>query len=197
MHELPELSTMASHSHLTVEQAARCLRDGKIIAYPCEAVFGLGCDPGNDAAVRQLLALKGRPATAGLILIADCFDRFEPYIRPVSEEFRQRAFSSWPGPVSWLFPRADGVSDWLAGNHDTIALRLTAHPVCRALCSAFEGAIVSTSANPTGTEPARSVGRLEEYFDSFLCGIVEGALGGDEKPSEIRDLASGAVIRSS
>jgi L-threonylcarbamoyladenylate synthase len=186
---------VVSHSLLTVEQAAQCLRDGKVIACPTESVFGLGCDPGNEVAVRQLLSLKGRPATAGLILIADCFERFEPYIKPVSQALRQRAGASWPGPVSWLFPRAEGVPDWLAGNHDTIALRLTAHPVCRALCAAFEGAMVSSSANPSSAEPARSAGRVEEYFGSFLSGIVEGALGRNENPSEIRDLVTDAVIR--
>ena len=187
---------MLKYSLLTVEQAAQCLRDGKIIAYPTEAVFGLGCDPGNEAAVRHLLSLKRRVATAGLILIADQFEHFEHYIKPVSEALRQRAGSSWPGPVSWLFPRADGVPDWLAGNHDTIALRLTAHPVCRALCAAFGGAIVSTSANPSLSEPARSAEQVAEYFGPFLGGIVEGALGDDLKPSEIRDLVSGEVIRS-
>ena len=187
---------MPKHSLLTVEQAAQCLHGGKIIAYPTEAVFGLGCDPGNEAAVRQLLCLKGRPATVGLILIADQIERFEPYIESVSEALHQRAGSSWPGPVSWLFPRANNVPDWLVGNHDTIALRLTAHPVCRALCAAFEGAIVSTSANPSSFEPARSAGQVEEYFGSLLGGIVAGALGKDGKPSEIRDLVSGAVIRS-
>ena len=187
---------MPGHNLLTVEQAAQCLHDGKIIAYPTEAVFGLGCDPANETAVRQLLSLKGRPATAGLILIADQFERFDPFIKPVSETLYQRALSSWPGPVSWLFPRADSVPGWLAGDHDTIALRLTAHPVCRALCAAFEGAIVSTSANPSSSEPAVSAGQVEEYFGSSLAGIVEGALGRDGKPSEIRDLVSGAVIRA-
>ncbi len=186
---------MVSHSLLTVEEAAQCLRDGKVIACPTESVFGLGCDPGTETAVRQLLSLKGRSATAGLILIADCFERFETYTAPVSQALRLRAESSWPGPVTWLFPRADGVPDWLAGKHDTIALRLTAHPVCRALCATFEGAMVSSSANPSSAEPARSAGRVEEYFGPFLGGIVEGALGGNENPSEIRDLATGAVIR--
>lgn len=187
---------MASHSLLTVEQAAQCLRGGKIIAYPTEAVFGLGCDPGNEAAVRQLLSLKGRPQSAGLILIADQIERFEPYIKPVNRALLQRVGASWPGPVTWLFPRADNVSDWLAGNHDTIALRLTAHPVCRAICAAFEGAIVSSSANTSSAEPARSVGRVKAYFGACLGGIVAGALGEEEKPSEIRDLISSAVIRS-
>ena len=186
---------MASYKLLTVERAVQCLHDGKVIAYPTEAVFGLGCDPGNEAAVRQLLSLKNRPLTAGLILIADQFECFESFIKPVSETLRRRAGLSWPGPASWLFPRADSVPDWLAGNHDTIAIRVTAHPLCRALCTAFGGAIVSTSANPSSAEPARSVEKVEEYFGAVLAGIVEGELGNDEGPSEIRDLVSGAVIR--
>ena len=84
---------MVSRSLLTIEQAEKCLRDGKIIAYPTEAVFGLGCDPGNEAAVRQLLLLKNRPVTAGLILIADRIERFESYVKPVSEALRRRAVS--------------------------------------------------------------------------------------------------------
>jgi L-threonylcarbamoyladenylate synthase len=187
---------LVKHSLLTIKQAARCLHQGRVIAYPTEAVFGLGCDPGNEKAIRQLLSLKSRPATAGLILIADQFDRFAPYVKPVSDTLYQRACSGWPGPVTWLFPRADSVSDLLAGNHDTIALRLTAHPVCRAICAAFEGAIVSTSANPSLSPPAMNAGQVEEYFGSVLGGIVEGSMGGEEKPSEIRDLVSGAVVRA-
>lgn len=187
---------MSPSGHLTISQAVVCLRRGNIIAYPTEAVYGLGCDPENETAVRQLLALKNRPAAAGLILIADRFDRFERYTKKLSEYQRGRAMSAWPGPVTWLFPKGKGVPDWVAGEHETVALRLTAHPVCRAICAAFEGAIVSTSANPSSTEPARSAARVEEYFGSAICGIVEGDLGGDANPSEIRDLASGRVIRS-
>ena len=187
---------MVTHSLLTPAQAAQKLRDGEVIAYPTEAVFGLGCDPGNEAAVRRILSLKGREASAGLILIADQFDRFETFISPVSPDLMDTAMAAWPGPVTWLFPRADSVPDWLAGSHPTIALRLTAHPVCQEICAAFGGAIVSTSANPSSAEPARSAGRVEEYFGSYLGGTVAGGLGDEERPSEIRDLVSGKVIRS-
>ena len=188
---------MTKHSLLTVPQAAERLRAGAVIAYPTEAVFGLGCDPGNEEAVQQLLLMKNRPVTAGLILIADHYDRFQPFVGTTSPELRQKAMSTWPGPVTWLFPRAEGVPDWLAGEHETIALRVTAHSICRDLCAAFGGAIVSTSANPSSAEPARSVGQVYEYFGTCLGGIVAGELGGDERPSEIRDLATGAVIRKS
>jgi L-threonylcarbamoyladenylate synthase len=180
---------------LTISQAAHCLRAGEVIAYPTEAVFGLGCVPANRTATTALLALKTRPAEAGLILIADVFDRFEPYIKPINAEQKERALATWPGPVTWLFPRAEAVPDWLAGKHETIALRITAHPVCRALCAAFGSAIVSTSANPRQGVPARSAGEVEAYFGSALCGTVAGELGDKNRPSEIRDLVTGRVVR--
>lgn len=187
---------MTSANLLTIRQAAQCLFEGGVIAYPTEAVYGLGCDPDNESAVRRILELKDRPVTAGLILIADRLDRFVPYIEPVSPEQKQLALEAWPGPVTWLFPRAPQVPDWLAGDHDTIALRITAHPVCRHLCEAFGGAIVSTSANPGGELPARSAAEVGAFFGPDLCGIVEGELGGGEQPSEIRDLVSGRIFRA-
>lgn len=180
---------------VTINQAAQCLRDGKIIAYPTEAVYGLGCNPENEDAVLRLLAMKSRPVSAGLILIADRFDRFESYTRPVSDLLLKRAMSTWPGPVTWLFPSAGTTPAWLTGKHATIALRVTAHPVCRALCAEFQSAIVSTSANPSGFEPARSGAEVLDYFGSGVCGIVEGALGGGESPSEIRNLENDGVVR--
>lgn len=187
---------MAVPGLLTIRQGAQCLFDGGVIAYPTEAVYGLGCDPENEAAVRKILELKNRPASAGLILIADRLERFAPYIGPVSAEQKELALSAWPGPVTWLFPRAGRVPDWLAGIHPTIALRITAHEGCRALCEAFGGPIVSTSANPGSEKPARSAARVKSYFPDQLCGIVEGELGGSDQPSEIRDLVTGRVIRS-
>lgn len=181
---------------LTVGKAVECLRQGRVIAYPTEAVYGLGCDPIDETAVRRVLELKSRPADAGLILIADRLDRFGPFIGSVENVLLDRALATWPGPVTWLFPRAAGVPDWLAGSHPTVAVRVTAHPLCRALCEAFGGAIVSTSANPRAAPPARTPEQVTEYFGDALCGTVEGQLGAGGRPSEIRDLASGEVIRT-
>ena len=181
---------------LTIGQGVDCLRSGRIIAYPTEAVYGLGCDPSNETAVCRILELKGRPAAAGLILIGDRFEQFAGFVGPLAPGLLDRALATWPGPVTWLFPRAESVPDWLAGAHPTVALRVSAHPVCRALCAGFGGAIVSTSANPSGATPARSAGQAADYFGAALCGVVEGELGGGERPSEIRELASGKVLRA-
>jgi len=181
---------------LTVTQAAVFLTAGKVIAYPTEAVFGLGCDPGSEAAVRRILHLKQRSVDAGLILIADCWERLAPFAQAVVPPQLEKAMASWPGPVTWLFPRADSVPDWLAGSHPTIALRVSAHETCRALCAHFGGAIVSTSANPHTSPPATSAAQVTTYFADAIDGIVEGELGKQHKPSEIRDLVSGTVIRA-
>ena len=186
---------MSTPELLSNRQGAQCLFDGGVIAYPTEAVYGLGCNPDDEAAVHRILELKSRPAAAGLILIADRLERFAPYIEAVGGELRERALSAWPGPVTWLFPRSETVPDWLAGTHKTIALRVTAHAGCRDLCEAFGGPIVSTSANPAGQEPARSAAQVERYFPGQLCGIVQGELGSGNQPSEIRDLATGRVLR--
>lgn len=180
---------------LSIPEAVDCLGHGRVIAYPTEAVFGLGCDPADESAVRSILELKSRPASAGLILIADDYRRFEPYVGRVPADDLARAQAAWPGPVSFLFPRAESVPDWLAGEHPTIALRVTAHPLCRDLCAAWGGAIVSTSANPRGKEPARTAAEVERYFGAALCGTLAGELGASRQPSEIRDLATGRVLR--
>jgi len=188
---------MSAVRMLNTQEAARRMQAGEVIAYPTEAVFGLGCDPANEQAVRHLLSLKQRSPDAGLILIADRFEYFQAFIGEIDEARLQPALASWPGPVTWLFPRAATVPDWLAGKHPAIALRLTAHPVCRQLCADFGGAIVSTSANPT-TQPApKSAAEVATYFPQGLAGIVEGELGGRELPSEIRDLLTGKVLRAS
>lgn len=172
------------------------MRAGAVVAYPTEAVYGLGCDPANEQAVRHLLALKQRSPDAGLILIADRFESFQPFIGEVDENHLQLALASWPGPVTWLFPRAENVPDWLAGKHPAIALRVTDHEVCRKLCVSFGGAIVSTSANPTNRPAPKTAAAVADYFPDGLAGIVEGEVGGRELPSEIRDLLSGQLIRA-
>lgn len=180
------------HSLLSVEQAARLMREGGVVAYPTEAVFGLGCDPRNEAAVRRILSLKHRDAAQGLILVGGEFAQFSDWVGPADPS---AALATWPGPVTWLFPKADSVPDFIAGRHPTLAIRVSAHPVCRALAEAFGGPIVSTSANPHSAPPARSAGEVESYFGEFIGGIVAGALGDREACSEIRDLASGEVLR--
>lgn len=181
-----------------LDEAAALLHGGGVLAYPTEAVFGLGCNPHDVAAFERLFALKQRPPQQGVLLIAADFSQIERYIdtTKISDECLHQARSSWPGPHTWIFPRSAAVPAWIAGAHAGIALRVTAHEPAAALCRAFDGALVSTSANPHGEPPARSARTAESYFGHSLDGVLDAPLGGQSHPSEIRDALSGAIIRS-
>jgi len=173
---------------------ARLLRTGGVIAYPTEAVFGLGCDPSNEAAVRRILALKRRPIDKGLIIIAAEFAQLTPFLEPLSADLQARLESTWPGPVTWLVP-ARHAPIWLRGQHDTLAVRVTSHPLAAALCRAWSGPLVSTSANISSRQPARTAQAVRRQFGAELDAIAPGAVGSAARPSEIRDLLSGRVVR--
>lgn len=179
-----------------LRQAVRCLRRGGLVAYPTEAVWGLGCDPLRTDSLGRLLALKQRPVHKGLILIAAHFSDLEPFLAPLHQSVYTRVMDSWPGPVTWLLPAQSWVPVELCGVHDTLAVRVTAHPLARTLCEAFGGALVSTSANPATRPPARSAQRVRHYFGDRLDGLLPGATAGATAPSEIRDARSGRVLRA-
>lgn len=180
-----------------VQRAAQVLRAGGVIAYATEAVFGLGCDPQNARALQKLLAIKQRAAAKGLILIAGDEQQLHPYLdlTKMTEAMWQPVRSSWPGPVTWILPANQTVSPLLRGEHDSLAVRVTAHPQVRALCDAADGAIVSTSANLSNQPPAKSVAEVSAQFSDSLDLILIGETGGAVKPSEIRDALTGKIIR--
>lgn len=175
-------------------QAVRCLQRGGLLAYPTEAVWGLGCDPLKLDTVRRLLGLKQRPIGKGLILIAAHFADLEPFLAPLHQSVYNRVMASWPGPVTWLLPAQSWVPIELRGANETLAVRVTAHPLARSLCEAFGGALVSTSANPARRQPARSPLQVRNYFGSQIR-LLPGTTGGAAAPSEIRDARSGKVLR--
>jgi L-threonylcarbamoyladenylate synthase len=176
-------------------RAADAIRRGGVVAYPTEAVFGLGCDPRSALAVERILAMKGRPRELGLILIASVFVHLAPYLQPLAADVEARAGATWPGPVTWIWPARADVPAWLTGGRDTLAVRVTAHPTAAALCHAAGMAIVSTSANPHGKPPARNAVEAETYFGKALNAIVDAPVGELERPTEIRDIRTGAVLR--
>lgn len=179
-----------------LQQATHHLARGELIAYPTEGVWGLGCDPANREAVEALIRLKGRNADKGLILIAGSMEQAEPYLGQISPEQRRQLEQTWPGPVTWLVPNTGAAGEWIVGKHTTVAIRVSDHPLVQALCARFGGAIVSTSANPSGKAAARDSLRVRMYFGDQLAYILPGPLGGRDKPSQIRDLATNRVLRA-
>jgi L-threonylcarbamoyladenylate synthase len=171
------------------------LQAGGVIAYPTEAVFGLGCDPDDPDAVARILDLKGRSPNKGLILIAADREQLEPYIQPLTPELEARIDATWPGPVTWILPATERVSDLISGGSATVAVRVTDHPLAAGLCRAFGGPLVSTSANRSGGRPARTALRARLLFGAGVDAVVSGKVGGLARPTRIIDGLTGATLR--
>ena len=182
---------------LTVEQGIAALRRGGVIAYPTEAVWGLGCDPFDPAAVQRLFEIKQRPQAKGLILIAATLAQLDDLVDfdALPRERRDAVLASWPGPHTWTVPASARVPERIRGDHATLAVRVTAHPVAAALCAGFGAPIVSTSANLAGEPPPRQRADLDPRVTLALDGVVDGDTGGLERPTPIRDAHSGHPLR--
>jgi L-threonylcarbamoyladenylate synthase len=175
--------------------AAKILARGGIIAYPTEAVFGLGCDPFNARAVMRLLELKEREVEKGLILIAASWGQVKTLVAKIPDEILEKVLATWPGPNTWVLPASKKAPVWIKGAHSSIAIRVTAHKVARAICEEFSGPIVSTSANLTNFPPART---RKELLKQFPCGIdfvVAGRVGRLKNPTPIKDAITAKILR--
>ena len=177
-----------------LRHADRILRGGGVIAYPTEAVFGLGCDPGCDAAVERILGIKGRPAESGFILIAASASQLQGWIAPTAAELRRLAAPA-AQPVTWIITTGPLATRVLTGGRATIAVRVTTHPIAAGLCRAAAMPLVSTSANVHGRPPARSALAVRRRLGPWIDLVVPGATGGYRRPTEIRDARTGAVLR--
>jgi L-threonylcarbamoyladenylate synthase len=187
---------MSSAAWWPLRRAVEAVQSGGVIAYPTEAVYGLGCDPLEHAAVGRILAIKERDAAKGLILIAAEFRQLLPYLAPLTPAVKKKVEASWPGPVTWVLPAAEHVPFWLSGGRETLAVRVTAHPLARTLCEACDMALVSTSANHGGHPPARSDLQVRARFGEEVDYIVPGSVGPHTRPTEIRDGITDRVLRA-
>lgn len=179
-----------------IQIACSLLKNGGIVAYPTESVWGLGCDPFNESAVQRILELKKRSLDKGLILVAGEFEQLEELIAPLSEQFLDRLRNSWPGPTTWLIPDPlNCFPNWIKGQHSSVAIRISAHPIVSALCRRFGRPIVSTSANSSGEREIKSKSELKGQFGVNIDYIVNGKLGGNDSASTIKDLTTNKVLR--
>lgn len=180
--------------HWPIEQAARALHRGAVLAYPTEGVWGLGCDPAREDTLSRLLALKQRPWRKGLILIASDWSQLAPWL--AVEEPPAACAALWPGHVTCLLPARPEVCPLLRGEHPNLAVRISAHPPVRALCEAFGGAIVSTSANRAGRPTPGSLTRLRAQFGPAVDHYLNAPLGQARGPSRIMDPFTGRQLRA-
>jgi len=173
---------------------AAYLRRGGLIAYPTESCYGLGCDPRNRCAVLKILKLKQRPQRKGLILIAASYLQVARYLQPLAPEEQAKLQRAGAQAVTYLMPAHHSAPRWLRGDHDTLAVRLTAHPVAAQLCRSANSALVSTSANRSGQRPAKTYAECRRMFGGKVW-VLPGRVGKRKKPSTIRAWADGQIIR--
>ena len=188
-------------AYVNLQGAVEALQQGNVLAYPTEAVWGLGCDPRQEQAFNKILKLKQRPIEKGVILLAESIDRVAPLLAQLDTNIQQQIIASWQPlkaqqrATTWLLPISDAIPAWIYGKHDRVAIRVTQHPLCQQLCQHFDGLIVSTSANPAGLTPAKSADEVEQYFSQDVA-IFDGDLGESPEPSRILDAVTGQVIRA-
>ena len=181
----------------TLQPAVRAIQAGGVIAYPTEGVFGLGCDPKHASAVARILAIKQRPVSKGLILIAASQQQLRPYLAPLNVAQQTLLDQSWPGPVTWIVPAGPRCPAWVRGAHPTVAVRVSAHPIVADLCRRLNHPLISTSANRAGRPPYRHARAARHRLGRQVDAIVNAPVGDLAGPTPIIDLATTAVLRHS
>ena len=175
--------------------AAQALVSGGVIAYPTEAVWGLGCLPQYKDAVERILEMKNRPVHKGLILVAATTEQLAAYLDGLTAAELSRLSESWPGPFTWLVPDNGAAPAWIKGNHSTVAVRVSAHPVIQSICHTVGSAIVSTSANLGGRQPIKDLLNLRRQFGAHVDYIYAGELGDSATVTAIRHLREDRLVR--
>ena len=201
----------------SVIEAAHWLQQGQLLAYPTESVWGIGCDPFNQQAVEQLLAIKQRPLEKGMIVVTDSVSRLKMLLNSLNEDQRQQVLVSWRNDTdsdvnskqahTWLLPLSENlpvsIPAWITGAHHSVAVRVIDHPLVQQLCRQVVsvhnpyGFVVSTSCNPSGQPPALTLSQAQAYFSDSneQVGYLKGETLGYQLPSQISDARTGQVIR--
>ncbi|MEO5371721.1 MAG: L-threonylcarbamoyladenylate synthase [Magnetococcus sp. DMHC-1] len=168
-----------------IAKAVSALHRGEIIAYPTETVFGLGVDPFHDGALAGLLALKGREASKGVIILVGSRRQLADLILPPSRLAQEVMDRFWPGPLTLVLPALPGLSPLLTGGGDHLAVRLSSAPRVAALLRAWGRPLVSTSANPSGGEPARDAATVQHMWPRGVAAVVPGRCAPTSLPSTV------------
>ncbi|OGG51523.1 MAG: threonylcarbamoyl-AMP synthase [Candidatus Handelsmanbacteria bacterium RIFCSPLOWO2_12_FULL_64_10] len=169
--------------------AAEAIRDGGVIAYPTETVYGLGVDPLQEGGVRRVFGLKGREAEKALILLIRGGQDLAVVASGVTEAARRLMEAFWPGPLTLALKASPGLPEALLGGGETVAVRVSSHPVARALTDLVGGPITSTSANRSGQPPARSALEVGAIFGEEIDLIVDGGPSAEDRPSTVVDVS--------
>lgn len=193
----------ALHSSAVINEAVQNLRDGGLVAFPTETVYGLGADAKNPDAIKQIFTAKGRPSNHPLIVHLAAPDKFDqaqvdwvpvvaPWVRDLSEDALKLINAFWPGPLTLVFKKDKSVLNELTGGQDTVAIRAPAHPIAQELLRKFKGGVVAPSANRFGkVSPTSAADVRSEFEGMFDLMILDGGDCEVGIESTIIDLSSG------
>ena len=190
-------------SSTVINEAVQTLREGGLVAFPTETVYGLGADAKNAEAIKKIFSAKGRPSNHPLIVHLAAPDKFDqaqiewvpliaPWVRDLSEDALKLMNAFWPGPLTLVFKKDKSVLNELTGGQDTVAIRAPAHPIAQELLRKFKGGVVAPSANRFGKVSPTSAADVRNEFEGMLDLMVLD--GGDCEvgiESTIIDLSSG------
>jgi len=185
-----------SATSCNIDTAATIIKDGGVIAYPTEAVYGLGCDPSNPTALQRVVDIKKRSHDKGLILIASKRSQLDAFIRTPNAAITELMDEHWPGPVTLVVQAQSTINPLLTGGRTTLAVRVSDHIGVQALCNACGHALVSTSANISGQDALRTESEVLSLLGDKIDAVVEGELGHLSKPSKIIEASTGKILRS-
>ncbi|MDD3355148.1 L-threonylcarbamoyladenylate synthase, partial [Zoogloea sp.] len=177
-----------------IEQAVGLLRQGALVALPTETVYGLGADALNPAAVAKIFSAKGRPSDHPLIVhLADAAQLID-WAREIPREAIALARAFWPGPLTLILKKEEGVPDLVTGGQDTVGLRVPNHPVALALLRAFGGGIAAPSANRFGRISPTTAEHVRQELGDRVALILEGGACQVGLESTILDLSRGVPV---
>ena len=178
---------------MEIKKIHQILVNGGVIAYPTESVFGLGCDPSNEKAIKKILDIKKRTLEMGLVLLTPTIEIVSGWVNMNNKQLKLFSKPS-PRPTTYIVPASNAAPQWLAVKN-TLAIRLSDDPFIKNICGMMGLPIVSTSANLHGETPCKSADEVEKIMGSQLDHIVFKPTGPFNNPSTIIDLSSGKTIR--
>ena len=177
-----------------INQAADIIKNGGLIAYPTETVYGLGADPYNSEAIQKIFTAKGRAEDKGIILLIRGADDLSRLICNISPTAQILIEAFWPGPLTLVFRANRDLPPALLGGRGTVALRHSSSPIATQLLTAFSGPLTSTSANRSTEPPARSACEVENALGDHLDLILDGGPSASAIPSTLVDVSSDRAI---
>jgi L-threonylcarbamoyladenylate synthase len=179
-----------------IRQACHVLKEGKLLVYPTESVFGVGCLANNDDALIHLRSVKGRSSAKGFIVLCASMAQLQnsfPELE-LDQKAQSRLVEPQKHPTTWLIPFSKPLNPLLVGNNHSLAVRITQHPVAKVLCESC-GPIVSSSANPAGMAAPKTLLQAKKQLGDTVDFYLNESLGEAKKTSQIIDLRSGEIVR--